>query len=68
MHQYQPIMTGIQRFYDDVAALKLHKTQYSFVFNDFNAKIERESVGMTAIGNFVIDTQNDSDEMLVRFA
>ena len=56
------------RFYDVGAALELHNTQYSFIIGDFNAKIRKKNVGMTALGNFGIDTQNDRVDMLVRFA
>ena len=55
--------------YEDVeAALGLHKTQYSFIVGGFNAKVRNKGVGMTAIGNFGIDTENNKGDMLVELA
>ena len=57
------------KLYEDVeAALILHKTQYSFIVGDFNAKGWKKSEEMTAIGNFGIDTQNGRGDMLVGFS
>ena len=59
----------VEKFYEDVEeAMKKHKTQYTFIVGDFNAKVGKKSVGMTALGNFGIDTRNERGEMLVGFA
>ena len=69
---YAPTSTydneDVERFYENVeAALELHKTPYSLIVCDFSAKGGKKSVGVTAIGNFEIDTRNDRDDMFVGF-
>ena len=57
----------MKTFYEDVqAAMKLHKTQYSFIIDDLMQR-SGKSLGMTTLGNFGIDTQNDKGDMLVWF-
>ena len=48
--------------------MELHKILYFFIIGDFNARVGKKSVGMTALRNFGIDTQNDRGDMLIGFA
>ena len=46
-----------EKFYEDVKiAIKLYKTQYSFIIGDFNAKVEKKIFGMIPLDNFGIDS------------
>ena len=47
--------------------MELHRTLYFFIIGNFNAKVEKKSVGMTALGKLRIDIRNDrgDSDMLV---
>ena len=48
--------------------MESQKTQFSFIISDFNTKIGKTSIGMTALRNFGIDTQNVRGGMFIGFA
>ena len=61
--------TDIYKFYEDVeVALEFNKTRYASIIGDINTKVWKKSVGMTELGHFGIDNQNDRGDLLVGFA
>ena len=59
----------VESFYEDVeAALNKHKTQFTFVMGDFNAKVGTKKPGEAVIGNFGVDSRNSRGDLLVEFA
>ena len=59
----------VEKFYEDVdVALQKHKTQFTFLMGDFNAKVGLRKAGELSVGKFGIDRRNDRGDMLVEFA
>ena len=56
----------VKRFYEDLEGKKKYKKQYSFIVGDFNAKIGKNMIRMTTLGNFGADICNDRVQCFYR--
>lgn len=58
-----------EKFYEDVEkAMKEHKTQFTYVIGDYNAKVGKHTSGINSIGKFGVGDRNDRGESLIEFA
>ena len=59
----------VEKFYEDIEkALGEHKTQFTYVLGDYNAKVGKYTSGISAIGKFGIGDRNERGDSLVNFA